>query len=68
MAGIIGYVRIGEVASGLVDREGRGGPTIKLSNTEKPRMLQRGFSCFQIRSPFSVAEAPTQGEREGVLR
>jgi len=34
----------------------------------KAPYLQRGFSYLRDRSPFSVAEAPTQGEREGVTK
>ena len=34
----------------------------------KAPYLQRGFSFFRDRSPFSVAEAPTWGEREGVTK
>ena len=37
-------------------------------NTEKPRLLQRGFSFCSADRPFQWPVAPTQGEREDVPR
>ena len=59
------YVRLDQ-GRRVLDNEDVG--TAKVAERRKAPYLQRGFSFSWDRSPFSVAEAPTRGEREGVTK